>query len=1076
MSLPIRIARLQSTGATDTTFNPGAGLNAAGLCVAVLPATGKVIVGGEFTEAAGQARQRLAVFSDSGSLEATVLNANQEVRTLIAEADGKVILGGDFTQLAGTARNRIARLKSDLVVEPAYNPNPNGAVYALAGQADGMTLCGGAFTSIGTGTRSRIARLHNDAAANGLAAKSPSLVIWQRGGTRPESERVTFEISTDGGSTWTALGGVVTRLDGHWQVTGLSLTGAGLIRARAYPGDSHSASLHEATTEFDVAPKLVVRQVVETEIPAEEEGAPPHLETTEEPLENGDDLPMGEAQVGIGVKKTLVIRNEGLLDLELTGGTPVTITGALAGQFRIEPPLIFQIPPQESATFVVHFKPTSTGGKAAVLNIASNDTAMDPFTLDLLGTGMPGWGSRDLTPDPVSGKIYQPLPDNAALVLIPAGDTLLAGGHFTMMNGLKQVRISRLAADGGTLPISGAGANGLINTMIQLPDGKFLIGGEFTTVSSVARHGLARLLPDGSLDPTFKIGAYYGPVSRLALQPDGAVIVAGSFTYIGAVTADGRRNGLARLLPTGALDPSFNPSITWGYTGNPGAVEVVAVQSDGKILVGGNWRSLAGKTSRLGLARLNANGSLDESFDAKLAWGTQPTAQISSIAVDSEGRILIGGSFSHVHSTAVSRFCRLTATGSLDTSFTGPALAVKSLLPQADGRIILTGYEISGSVMTAKLIRIEEDGTEDTSFVASLAGSPYAACMGPGGAVFVCGIFSIGHVTIARLLNGPRSTQDSLTVQRTQVQWQRGDITPEASHVNFDLSEDAGATWKGLGQAARIPGGWQLSGLSLPKSGMVRGRACIVGSDSNRGSGLHEARKTFAGFTAPDILLKVGATTVSNGGVIPFTNVLKDQISNVELTIVNNGLAELSGLTFTFRNRDTARGPEWFLINLGQTNLAAGAQTTAVLQFKPAATGYRETYLTIASNVPGARGSITLTLRGAGHAAPVISSIPALDSVLLTATQARLRVNVIPNDDDAKVWFRYKKLTQPDTEWVTVPPATPASVSGFGVVSVHHDISGLTAATQYRYQPFITNATGGAPVAGAITAFTTDPP
>ena len=127
------------------------------------------------------------------------------------------------------------------------------------------------------------------------------------------------------------------------------------------------------------------------------------------------------------------------------------------------------------------------------------------------------------------------------------------------------------------------------------------------------------------------------PVQALALQADGKILVAGSFTTIGGGgTGTTTRNTLARLNADGSLDPSFNP-------GANGQVVALAVQADGKILVGGGFTTLGGggtgTTARSCIGRLNADGSLDTSFDP----GAK--AEVLALAVQPDGKILVGGLF-----------------------------------------------------------------------------------------------------------------------------------------------------------------------------------------------------------------------------------------------------------------------------------------------------------------------------------------------------------------------------------------------------------------------------------------------
>src|SRR5215475_3419347 len=128
-------------------------------------------------------------------------------------------------------------------------------------------------------------------------------------------------------------------------------------------------------------------------------------------------------------------------------------------------------------------------------------------------------------------------------------------------------------------------ADNLVTVVVVQPDGKIILGGNFTTLSPnggapVTRNRIARLNPDGRLDTAFNPNAN-GQVNAIALQADGKILVGGFFN--GANSIGGQtRNYIARLdATTGAAD-SFNPNAN-------GTLESIALQADGKILVGGGF-------------------------------------------------------------------------------------------------------------------------------------------------------------------------------------------------------------------------------------------------------------------------------------------------------------------------------------------------------------------------------------------------------------------------------------------------------------------------------------------------------
>src|SRR5205085_83830 len=132
----------------------------------------------------------------------------------------------------------------------------------------------------------------------------------------------------------------------------------------------------------------------------------------------------------------------------------------------------------------------------------------------------------------------------------------------------------------------------------------------------------------------------------------------------------------------GSLDTSFNPG-----TGADNLVQIAAVQGDGKIIIGGSFSNYNG-TIRKCITRLNLDGSLDLSFSP----GSGSAGTVNTIAIQPDNKVVIGGYFNSYNGFACARIARLNATGNLDTGFNsgiGPNNTIRTTTIQSNGKIII---------------------------------------------------------------------------------------------------------------------------------------------------------------------------------------------------------------------------------------------------------------------------------------------------------------------------------------------------------------------------------------------------
>jgi uncharacterized delta-60 repeat protein len=199
--------------------------------------------------------------------------------------------------------------------------------------------------------------------------------------------------------------------------------------------------------------------------------------------------------------------------------------------------------------------------------------------------------------------------DNSVLkVLSLENKKTMVFGNFKKFNGVFVSRITRLLEEGLIDPDFNAGqlgANNLIKTAVLQSDGKIICGGNFTKYNETLANMIIRVLPDGVVDDTFSIGTgFNSQVYAIAIQSDQRIVVGGNFTRYN----DTPVNRLIRLLPNGSRDTSFNVGV-----GADAIIEAILIQSDKKILVGGHFSNFNGQSISC-LVRLNADGSIDSGF------------------------------------------------------------------------------------------------------------------------------------------------------------------------------------------------------------------------------------------------------------------------------------------------------------------------------------------------------------------------------------------------------------------------------------------------------------------------------
>lgn len=473
-------------------------------------------------------------------------------------------------------------------------------------------------------------------------------------------------------------------------------------------------------------------------------------------------------------------------------------------------------------------------------------------------------GTLDAAFNPVVGS-GTPRVDGTAVQ--PDGKIIIDGG-FSTVHGQSRNRIARLNSD-GTLESTatfdpGTGADLSVNCVAVQADGKILVGGPFTTFDGQPRNGLARLHANGAVEDTVTFnpgtgpGGSSDPMKGIAVQPDGKIIIVGNFTSVNGQP----RGGIARLNPDGTPESTatFNP----GTGASGGGVASVVVQADGKIVIGGNFTTLNGQP-RNRIARLHSDGSLEST--ATFNPGTGANVIVYCVALQEDGKILLGGAFSNVNGQARKGIARLNADGTVEsaatfnvgTGTTGGSYfgRVHGMAVQANGKILIGGDFTAVNGQARKMIaRLNSNGSVESTATfnpgTGVSGTDEdtrveGVTIQGGGNILLSGFFTgvngQSRLSFAQLANDA-ATQTLTIPDVTKVQWMRGGAAPEVGYVTFELSIDGGANWTPLGSGTRIAGGWERAGLSLPGGSQIRARGRTAGGFQNGSSGIVEQTAT----------------------------------------------------------------------------------------------------------------------------------------------------------------------------------------------------------------------------------------
>lgn len=662
------IIRLNVDGTKDDSFNIGSGFNDYVNSIIIQP-DGKIVVGGKFTSYNGTAQNYVTRLNLNGSIDATFTTGtgfSNEVLILTRQLDGKILTGGSFTSYNGVIQNYITRLTTNGSLDTGFlvSNKFNGLIKTISIQNDGKICAGGSFTSYFGTTANRLIRLNTD------GTRDMSFNI----GNGSNNDVLTLAVQSNGKLV---IGGSFTLFNGI---------------AKNHINRINSDGSNDSTFNIGIGFDSDVNSLA---------------------IQNDSNIIVGgsfNTYNNTSQNQICRLLSDANLDINFNIGTGFTNSGisGIVNSLNLQPNSKIIV----GGTFT-NYNQTSTYYGITCLNTNGIQ--------DLIFNGNLGF----------EGSIN-------AIKLQTDGKSIVAG-NFNSYKGQRQMRICRLNTD-STIDFtfnSGTGFNQPVNAVeIQL-DGKILVGGSFTSYNGTQINRFIRLNSNGSIDASFNVGSGFNDrVTSIAVQTDGKILIGGNFTSYNGTT----KNYLIRLFANGSIDLTFNTG-----TGFNAYVNSIAILSNGKIIAGGEFTSYNSIPYNY-IISLNPNGTVDNSFNT----GTGFFGRVITIELQNDSKILVGGRFTFYNNLNQNYLVRLNTNGTKDTSFNignGPNSFVSSFALQTDGKIIIGGYFTTYNnniIAQNRIARLNTDGSLDTSFNSGtgLDNYVYAVTLQTDNKLLVGGVFN----------------------------------------------------------------------------------------------------------------------------------------------------------------------------------------------------------------------------------------------------------------------------------------------------------------------------------------------
>lgn len=707
------VVRLTPAGLVDQTFQSWPGTRGVILAACSLPDK-RLILGGQFSVFNGQTRTSLVRLNSNGSLDTSfdplIGGRDPTVHVIRMQQDGRILIGGRFKLVDGVDRSCVARLTQEGRLDHSFDPGDGAedsfaVVYDIAIQTDGKILVAGLFTKFAGQSYEGLVRLLPDGR---IDTSFSTEVKWSfglacvRSVLLDERERILI------GGRFDSVNAELRR---------------GLARLMPDGELDLSFEASDGITGLGEPTVTVIRLTRDRKI-----------------------IVGGQFTEINGVKWTSIARlsESGIPDASFNCNSGLTKEDETAGT-------VHDVALLEDGSLIV------------VGDFCHCENEVAPGLVRIMPDGLPDTGFVK--------NVGRPLKVGSVNAIAPqAGGGYIVGGHFGVVNGLERHALAHVTSTGklNTEFNAAFAENSIVNTIVCLEKDQVLVGGEFELIGTVRRVNIARLDADGTLDVEFNPGSGPdGPVYALAMQEDGCAVVGGAFVLFNGHL----RPGLARVNWCGELDEMFAPMIT--YRNGPGEVYTLVVESSGRILAGGFFDAVDGKPAS-GLVRLMPNGQPDPTFGKELEIDGK-TVQILALVVQDDGKIVIAGAFEHVNGYPRRGIARLQANGALDHTFNpgsgiegGEFPIVYAVQAYTDASLLLAGeFNVYNGLSHANIARANRDGSvvNSSSAARSVPGADAVINVllpQPDGKVLVGGAFTqLGHSpnhALARLKPVPLPT------------------------------------------------------------------------------------------------------------------------------------------------------------------------------------------------------------------------------------------------------------------------------------------------------------------------------